>query len=511
MRNLRITETNRNQACEPARHHKINGGLTAKTILSFVTILSFILVGCSTSNVPYRRSLPVPNNISPADINRPADQPVIDPVKAFTIETNENFKIGYVEFDDQGWFWAHQQWEDVKSQIAEDDADSTNGLTIVVFVHGWKNNADYADTNVQMFHTVLADLSRQISPRKVFGVYVGWRGWSVKSDYFPIPAGEELSFYHRKDVAARIGHQGSATQMFTELEMMKDDFNDTNLIKSIPRTELVIIGHSFGGQLVYSAVSQVLTERLLMTTRHKEKPLQSFGDLVILVNPAFEASLYNNLISLATSDEITYPTNQRPALAIFESKGDTANGFWFPLGRHLSTWYEKTRPSKGPDEEWLFNVRKRQTADEENAILTTVGFDKEYITYDLNYTNYGTNFPFSAYSYSGGTNSKDTLSPQNALATNSVASDPASMLPYIFTDSLNNTNFACILQPRTNTNDYRYKPRNPFLNVAVDTQIMRDHNDIDNPIFLRFLRDFILFTLTNSPNEYLDHPLNDRR
>lgn len=462
-----------------------------------------MLVGCATKNEPFRKNLPVPPNLPQDYTNRPVNQPAINPTHALTIETNADFKIGYVEFDDQGWFWSHQQWVAVKNEIENEAANSTQGLTIIVFVHGWKNNADYNNDNVKMFRSVLTSLSQTMTPRKVFGVYVGWRGLSIKSDYFPMPAGEELSFYHRKDVAERIGHQGAATQVFTELEIMQEDLNVYNKSNNIPRTELVIIGHSFGGQLVYSAISQVLTERLVTATRHK-KPLQSFGDLVILVNPAFEASLYNNLISLATSDEISYPTNQRPVLAIFTSKSDEATGFWFPLGRHMSTWYEKTRPSKGPDEEWLFNVRKGTTADERNAILETVGHDQDFITYDLIYTNYGIHFPTP-----GNMSSREKLIQtirfhQNVLAANNTANSATAMIPYVFTNSIGSTNYACILQPRKN--GYAYKRANPFLNVAVDTQIIRDHNDINNPVFLNFLRDFIFFTRTNSPNDYANYP-----
>jgi len=344
---------------------------------------------------------------------------------------------------------------------------------------------------VKMFRGVLSNLSQTISPRKVFGVYVGWRGLSIKSDYFPIPGGEELSFYHRKDVAERIGHQGAATQVFTELDAMQEDLNIVNKSNGIPRTELVIIGHSFGGQLVYSAISQVLTERLVTATRRKE-PLKSFGDLVVLVNPAFEASLYNNLISLATSPDITYPTNQRPVLAIFTSKSDTATGFWFPLGRHFSTWYEETRPSKGPDEEWLFNVHKWPTADEEKSILESVGHDHDFITYDLDYSNYDTNISKSE-NMSGREKLARTIqSQQKVLDVNNTVNDPKVLNPYVFTY----TNYACILRPRTN--GYAYKRGNPFLNVAVDKRIIRDHDDINNPVFLSFLRDFILFTRTNS-------------
>jgi hypothetical protein len=457
------------------------------------------LVSC-TSNRPYRRLLTVhPGDSTYRDPRMPAI-----PTNAFTIETNGDFKIGYVEFDDQGWFWAHRQWQDVKEAIGDEETNSRpNGLTIVVFVHGWKNNADVNNTNVQMFRGVLANLSATLYPRKVFGVYVGWRGMSTSSDMVP-PAGMELSFYNRKSVAERIGYQGAATQVFTELDAMQEDFNAENKTNQSRPTELIIIGHSFGGELVYTAISQVLIERLVTASR--DKPLKSFGNLVVLVNPAFEASLYDNLASLATAPEIHYATNQTPVLAIFTSTGDWATGLAFPAGRRLSELFEKTRPSKGVDETNMFNVGKRETANQHAAILETVGHDDDYLNYDLLYTNYGTNLPALPGPPAPQNLPDKIASQQTTLAANNRRSDIHQIKPYVFPNSYTNADgstnyYACILQARVNTNNYSYKPRNPFLNVAVDKTIIHDHNDINNPIFLKFLREFILFTQTNYVNE----------
>lgn len=468
-----------------------------KSHRNYIVVIGLLLalVGC-TANRPYRTSLPVQPGDDTTD--RPANLAPINPINSETIETNAGFNIGYVEFDDQGWFWSHKQWQAVKNEIETEAKNDTNGLTIIVFVHGWKNNADFDNTNVETFRTVLTNLSGILKKRKVFGVYVGWRGWSVKSDFFPVPLGEEMSFYNRKNAAERIGHQGSATQVFTELSVMQDEFNTrTNL----PRTELIIIGHSFGGQLVFSAISQILTERLVMATRDNGKDrVRSLGDLVILLNPAFEASQYNNLISLATSPDIVYPPDQAPVLAILTSKTDWATGLAFPLGMHLSSWNAENRPSHGVKEMWLFNVKKGETRDEKASIMESVGHDDEYINYDLNYTNYGINTPESPDDLKLEKLISDSNSLRHTLLANNAATNMAEIKPYIFAHVGGTNNYACILQPRTNS-PYAFKPGNPFLNVALDPHIMDGHNDIANPVLLAFLRDFILFSHTNSINE----------
>ena len=46
----------------------------------------------------------------------------------------------------------------------------------------------------------------------------------------------------------------------------------------------------------------------------------------------------------------------------------------------------------------------------------------------------------------------------------------------------------CQLQPRTN-----YHTGDPLLVVSVDKKIMKDHDDIANPVMLNFLREYLQF------------------
>lgn len=475
-------------------------------LTAFLVVITIILAGCA-GNAPYRRSLPVyPND----NTQRPTNGvPAIDPATTETIETNGGFNIGYVEFDDQGWFWSHQQWKRVKDEINKEADAATNGLTMIVFVHGWKNNADFNCDNVKLFRTVLTNVATALSPRKVMGIYVGWRGLTLDNDYFPIPGGKEMTIYNRKNTALRIGHQGCATQVFTELECMQDEFNQRAEFQTKGnRAELIIIGHSFGGQLVYAAISQILTERLVHAAHEqRERPIRSLGDLVVLLNPAFEASFYNNLISLASSPDIKYPPDQAPVLAILRSESDSATGWLFTSGMNAAYWNEATRPSKGKKEEWLFNVKKQPTENERTAITHSVGNDDAYVNYDLYYADLAKvnsdtnklNIPLQALK-------KSHAPPRKALKDNfnfNQSSDYSKLEPLVFPHG---TNFAYVLIPRHDS-EYVRKPGNPFFNIAVDPEIMNGHGDIANPKLLLFLSDFISLNRTNyleqtSPTTY---------
>src|SRR5262245_20039782 len=107
-------------------------------------------------------------------------------------ETSSNL-LGFVEFDDHGWLWNAKQMRAVVDRIAEED--KKQGLIIVVFAHGWKHNASWEDDNVASFRGVLTDLQdvenkscteteSSRPPRKVVGLYVGWRGLSQKLPVF---------------------------------------------------------------------------------------------------------------------------------------------------------------------------------------------------------------------------------------------------------------------------------------------------------------------------------------
>jgi hypothetical protein len=423
------------------------------------------------------------------------------------IETTPDYKLGFVEFDDQGWFWDRGQLIKVEGLIRsatgvsqpatagqQQGAQATQaqqeispqGIIIVLFVHGWKNNAAFDNRNVQMFRGTLTELSKaeQIQSgldnrpsRKVVGVYGGWRGLSATLEPF-----KELSFWERKTTAHKVGH-GAMTELLAKLENLQTESNKA-LPPTAARTELVIVGHSFGGAAVYSAISQIVTERFVDTIEH-ERPLKPLGDVVILLNPAFEASRHYNLNELAVSIP-RYPDSQRPVLAIFTSKGDWATHYAFPIGRFFSTLFERNRSDKP------------QRAANRDA----VGWFAPFITHALIYSASATNATAAA--------THTTLNPQtrkhephdHEKLRESISNlheqrkkwHPNAPTPavYSFDD--------CVLKPKET-----FRPGDPFLVVSVDKKIMNGHDDITNPVMVNFLREFILFCQKN-PLQHSDSP-----
>jgi hypothetical protein len=112
---------------------------------------------------------------------------------------------------------------------------------------------------------------------------------------------------------------------------------------------LCIIGHSFGGTIIYTALANTLKARLVDALELQgrvpidENVIRGFGNLVVLVNPAIEASAFAPLNDLdARFGE--YSSRQTPVLVVVGSETDSANRVWFRSGRRLETCMQRTGP-----------------------------------------------------------------------------------------------------------------------------------------------------------------------
>lgn len=81
---------------------------------------------------------------------------------------------------------------------------------------------------------------------------------------------------------------------------------------------LVVIGHSFGGAVVYTSLQKILADRFIDSRRGKtfQDDAKGFGDLVVLMNPAFEALRFASLYDLSQNGCRRYFSTQVPRLAI---------------------------------------------------------------------------------------------------------------------------------------------------------------------------------------------------
>jgi hypothetical protein len=385
------------------------------------------------------------------------------------------YLLGFIEFDDQGQLWDRRQMTDVVGKLAGEAG--TKELLMVVFVHGWKHSAAPGDGNIETFRKVLAQLSAAetriarltgTAPREVAGVYLGWRGGSVT-----VPLLEDMTFWERKNTAQKVGH-GGVTEVLSRLELIKQDKESTEPGHS--RTRLVVVGHSFGGAVVSTALAQILENRFVQTVGPAgiQSDVAGFADLVVLINPAFEAMQFSPLSDMAT-ERGSYFASQLPVVLELTSEADYATRYAFPAGRWLSTRFEKTRERT----RWNAVTRQQETIAESKANVTAVGHFQPYVTHRL--YPLGDRKPAQVKALSA----DDSMRLFAQTSADWAHDQPGSKIP-----------FGDVMLERTLTS----AGRNPYLLTYVDKRLITDHNDIDDPRIIEFIKQLILIS-TQSPEQ----------
>lgn len=265
----------------------------------------------------------------------------------YSVEQHSNYSVGFVEFDEQGWLYKREQMMHVLDHIRRQvESKQVREVTVVVFVHGWKHNASSDDRNVEEFRKVLQQIAqvravtdpKTAEERKIVGVYVGWRGLSLSWPEFL----RNVTFWDRKAVASHVA-AGSVREFFAQLR----NLHLRQRAGGDERFKMAIIGHSFGGLIVYNAISQFLIESAVgnINGDGDDALVDGFADLVILVNPAFEASRYEPLFRVAATR--SYAAQQRPVFVAVTAENDTATKYAFPIGRWFNSLFTSERTPEG--------------------------------------------------------------------------------------------------------------------------------------------------------------------
>ncbi len=259
------------------------------------------------------------------------------PNKPFRLDTGatesrmngtRDYDLGFIEFDEQGDFWDRQQLASAVNLIK-----GTSKPLLVVYVHGWQNNASDQTADVPQFRQVLEQLARTERVRalkyQVVGVYLGWRGKQAYDPLFKV-----LSFKNRKDAAVRIGSSNTITEAIFRVVYEARH-------RAVART--ILIGHSFGALVVERAVEQAMTGGLLTG-----KPVVP-ADFILLINSAAESIYAKEMRDMMAAtlsfdtfrkcyqapDETGCFMKDEPRIVSVTSETDRATGVAFPIGAAL--------------------------------------------------------------------------------------------------------------------------------------------------------------------------------
>lgn len=403
-------------------------------------------------------------------------------------KTNEDaYSLGFVEIDDQGQLRDRRQMNTFLNYVT--DSAKKGSALVVVFVHGWHHNADYdpEDENLHEFKKLLSQLSKaeneKDKKRRIIGLFVGWRGDSIA-----VPGVRYLTFWDRKSTAQEVGYLG-VTELLLRLEKIS---NVIHLTHPDVKNRLVVIGHSFGGAVVYSATAQILMSRFI--DKQKDCSTETgagfdqvgysdsithhdgWGDLVVLLNPAFEALRYAPAFDMAQS---SCSEGKAPRLVILTSETDWATGTVFPLGRIFTTFFE-THDDSVERKDSKYSV----VIDEGQADRNTVGHYMDFISHEL--------MPL------GNKQADQVINNMSDLKENIIwgKQHPNEVTQFGQT----------LLKHRGKTN-----PTSPFLNIRVDRRIMDGHNAITGPDLKQFLTLLINMTTEVSETDSAENALPSKR
>ena len=318
--------------------------------IRILAVVCAVLAASCTRNAPYRTTSAgdvVESRVSAKALETPA---LRTPLETSGIEIHDDYRLHFLEFDDQGQMYATQQFQRLVDSLERDAAAPERPrIVLVLYAHGWTNNASLCNNNVCCFRTFLSRIAGDlrsvgersqgvVGPTRVVGIYVGWRGLSAT-----LPPFKALSFWARKRAAGNVG-LGELVEALSFLDRYQKHLNT----ETPNRCRLVMMGHSLGGAILYSAVANILksrvTEARVQGVLDGTVPkIEGFGDIVVLANPAFEASLYAPLHELIETFPAFSP-RQSPLLVVLSSETDSTTRSTFRIGRWLETLFQRTGP-----------------------------------------------------------------------------------------------------------------------------------------------------------------------
>lgn len=448
-------------------------------------------------------------------------------------EQHANYDLLSVEFDDQGWLAdtaanphaVDTQLTNLMDRLEAlskgDSQHDPRSLSIVLYTHGWHHSAAPNDKNVVAFRELLegasgleknlcllkrstderagadscsesehAPLSKK--KRHVVGIYVGWRGDSLLG-----PIIEDASIWDRKLAAEKVA-LGSVQEMYARIHdfYLKHTCHSvrSDLVKDCrqkPDVRLLTIGHSFGGLITYRSLAPRLMLGTVETHRQTADGMTvpipyayGFGDLTVLINPAFEGTRFEALAWAASHREYQQgqsdglqQTAQLPYLIVAQSKGDMATHYAFPMFRRVTTLFESA-----PGIEAEGNIK-------------TIGWASRYKTHELLMD------PDNDVC-GGGENVTD---PIEILSRQAAWSEEQLKAHYQRFDGDLRLCNRLLLKKVAPDNSVDRLPRKPFMPlwlIQTDTKIIKDHNDFLNSRFVDFVWQ-IYYTILRADDDYM--------
>jgi hypothetical protein len=321
----------------------------------FLTFCSALILGCASINSTYEGGQ---KNIL---VNGP------------------QYQLAAVEFGELG---SYSDPTKVELRNTIELLKKTDRPLLVVYIHGWLNNATSGDVgSFKGFLSRLAQSQQVVRYHyNVFGVYFAWPGKTLEIPYL-----QYVTFWNRKQAAERIASNGDCLDA---IELLSDA---ARLRKN---NYVFLIGHSFGGLILERTV-----EHTLRTLQGQK--VRPPWDLALMLNPASDSILTRQLVSdlynlydyspepvpgdvlhwgghfvpQSGGDPIA---ESQPTVVELQSENDTATGMVFPIGTNIGAI---------ADGHWSWNPveipRTKKVVSEREFYVSTPGNDSYLVNYEI--------------------------------------------------------------------------------------------------------------------------------
>jgi hypothetical protein len=307
------------------------------------------------------------------------------------VRPKASYTLHFLEFDDQGWPYPDRNAPGASPSHKIDCAigDLAHRLKqdkviTFVYIHGWHHSAAHRDPDLEKFRVLLSDQALHWgSERQVVGFYIGWNG-----DTIDLPGLRHATFWSRKNAAHKVA-EGSVREFFARMKALRNHSNRPRIASPTDRhhqcrwkgshgggpdcpLRTIMIGHSFGAWILFASTSPFILETLAggSDVDDGEEPQatereRGIADLILLLNPAFEATRYDAVFNAAR--RYRNPRYQPPLLVSVTSDADMATGIAFPVARVVNSLLQALGNS----------------ALESRAMKRTHGHMAEYLTHEL--------------------------------------------------------------------------------------------------------------------------------
>jgi hypothetical protein len=180
---------------------------------------------------------------------------------------------------------------------------ATGSHYVIVFIHGWRNDAHIGNQNVADLRLYAAHAARFLAERcpiqptycdmNVTAIYIGWRGARVDEKGLKNLFGTAIggfagnlsagaTLFDRKPVSEQV-----APAAISALRTLEDVLTSND---NPPRhNKMIVFGHSLGGNLLATGLKDDLVKAVRRHQFGATLP-PVLGDLVVLINPASEAA-----------------------------------------------------------------------------------------------------------------------------------------------------------------------------------------------------------------------------